>query len=46
MGGAMHKKYAGIVDEGYRAMVQDEEREREALEWVRGTSRPVSDGAR
>ncbi len=35
--------YEGSLDEGYRAMAADEEREREALEWSEGLVGDVAD---
>ena len=34
------------LDEGYRQMADDTEREAEAIEWVEGTAAEVSDEAR
>jgi hypothetical protein len=38
--------YQGSLDEGYRAMAADEEREREAREWSEGLVGDVADEPR
>lgn len=37
---------SAAIEEGYRAMALDEEREREALEWAEGTIGDVADETR